>query len=452
MSNFFLKMFKFNFVFILYLSVIIIVKSRTIKKKTIEERYIDLLPNDEKLRFLSKVARRIEKEVKPNGNESAGSDMDIPDGLLDAHGEYVHRILREVAENFNQEVHDNDSEIDLKLQNKINYTQNDQLNVRTSEENNNDNIIMIKPLIKTGEVIPELKVNPLPHKSKINDEEEKSVHKNINEYKHITPSKIHYIKLIKNGSYIQRRDDYDLYTGRPILRLGIDTEGSNNQLSYTIENINSNETFGAMNIKSTKPLPNSMDKNNELTTENPNILREISSIEIKNELNVEPIIKINDNKLYSNALTKDNLTNKLDTNKNSKNNNINILKDSIYSDTLTKQDKPFVNEDNLNIIGVINKAKRSGVNQNVPNTIDINPSIDKELATHKSIKTAILKNDSTEKSILKAQNLDNFNDLVDNANNANSNHNINEYSMKKPGKSFINLINIDLNLLLFIAN
>ncbi|CAH1642882.1 unnamed protein product [Spodoptera littoralis] len=63
-----------------------------------ENKYLDLLPEDEKLQFIQQVARRILKDVQSQENKTEGTSKEINDELLKKHNEYVKAILKEESE------------------------------------------------------------------------------------------------------------------------------------------------------------------------------------------------------------------------------------------------------------------------------------------------------------------------------------------------------------------
>ncbi|CAG9573578.1 unnamed protein product [Danaus chrysippus] len=70
------------------------------------EKYIDLLPEEEKEEFLNRIARRILEEVNSRGTPKE-SHVEINDDQLNAHNAYVNDIIKEESRNLNDERRDN---------------------------------------------------------------------------------------------------------------------------------------------------------------------------------------------------------------------------------------------------------------------------------------------------------------------------------------------------------
>ncbi|CAH0697931.1 unnamed protein product [Spodoptera exigua] len=68
-----------------------------------EDKYVDLLPEEEKLQFIEQVARRILKDVESQENKTNYGSTEINDEQLKRHNEYVKAVLKEESENIRRQ-------------------------------------------------------------------------------------------------------------------------------------------------------------------------------------------------------------------------------------------------------------------------------------------------------------------------------------------------------------
>lgn len=133
-------------------------------KRSLEERYIELLPDGDKLAFLGKVARRIQEEVntdvKPNK-----PDLSLEDKDLKPHSEYVNKVLKEEAIKF----------VDQNTRRELNETSNDDSQIEQSSGNGDDKRTTSEDLtlreINREEVVTTKVLSEHEIDSKINDTE-----------------------------------------------------------------------------------------------------------------------------------------------------------------------------------------------------------------------------------------------------------------------------------------
>lgn len=94
----------------------------------INEKYIDLLPEEEKQEFLNRIARRILERIKSD-NIPNESHADITDDQLDAQDSFVKEILKDESENFKNDMRQTDNqEVDGNLQGQLKAVErNDQI-------------------------------------------------------------------------------------------------------------------------------------------------------------------------------------------------------------------------------------------------------------------------------------------------------------------------------------
>ena len=64
-----------------------------------EDKYLDLLPDEEKQDFLDRVARRILKDVESQENVTNAKSGEVPDENLNQHTEFVKSILKDEQKN-----------------------------------------------------------------------------------------------------------------------------------------------------------------------------------------------------------------------------------------------------------------------------------------------------------------------------------------------------------------
>lgn len=89
--------------------LIILCKKVLSDEDEINEKYIDLLPEEEKQEFLNRIARRILERIKSD-NIPNESHADITDDQLDAQGSFVKEILKDESENFNNDMRQTDNQ------------------------------------------------------------------------------------------------------------------------------------------------------------------------------------------------------------------------------------------------------------------------------------------------------------------------------------------------------
>ncbi|XP_069363998.1 calcium-dependent protein kinase 6-like [Maniola hyperantus] len=84
------------------LFLILICKHVIASDEEINEKYIDLLPEEEKQEFLNRIARRILEGIQ-NNDSPKESHVEITDDQLDAHDAFVKEIIKEESDNLKSE-------------------------------------------------------------------------------------------------------------------------------------------------------------------------------------------------------------------------------------------------------------------------------------------------------------------------------------------------------------
>ncbi|XP_035455019.2 uncharacterized protein LOC118279492 [Spodoptera frugiperda] len=78
--------------------VLLLILFSSVTADSDENKYVDFLPEDEKLQFIQQVARRILKDVQSQENKTEATSKEIDDEMLKKHNEYVKAILKEESE------------------------------------------------------------------------------------------------------------------------------------------------------------------------------------------------------------------------------------------------------------------------------------------------------------------------------------------------------------------